>query len=66
MTQLEINQEINENNRLIESLMHPNIFTLNNSVATLLKRNQELQGLCEHHYVDGFCEYCYKAEDANE
>ena len=66
MTQLEINQEINENNRLIESLMQPNIFTLNNSVATLLKRNQELQGLCEHHYVDGFCEYCYKAEDANE
>ena len=66
MTQLEINQEINENNRLIESLMQPNIFTLNNSVATLLKRNQELQGLCEHHYVDGFCEYCYKTEDANE
>ena len=66
MTQLEINKEINENNRLIESLMQPNIFTLNNSVATLLKRNQELQRLCEHHYVDGFCEYCYKAEDANE
>ena len=34
---LEIKRKIDENNKLIESLVTPNIFTLNNTVAELLK-----------------------------
>lgn len=62
MTQLEIKEKIDQNNKLIESLFTPNVFTLNNTVAALLKENEELQAKCQHNYVDGFCEYCYKED----
>ena len=37
-----IKEKIDENNKLIEKIMSPNIFTLNNTVAKLLKENEEL------------------------
>ena len=42
--------------------MSPNIFTLNNTVAKLLKENEELQNICNHSFEDGYCIYCYKEE----
>lgn len=60
---LEIKKKIDENNKLIESLVTPNIFTLNNTVAELLKENEILSKDCPHEYEDGYCIYCYKEEN---
>ena len=62
MTQLQIKEKIDTNNKIIESLLNPNMFTLNNAIKDLLAENDKLQGLCEHNFVDGYCEYCYKEE----
>ena len=62
MTNLEIKEKIDQNNKLIETLLNPNTFTLNNTIKDLLKENDELQAQCQHSFVDGYCEYCYMEE----
>ena len=64
MTNLEIKERIDLNNKIIVELMEPSVFTLNNSVVQLLTENAELQKMCKHSYVDGACEYCYKLKEA--
>ena len=59
MTNLEIKQKIDENNSIIEQLVTPNKFTLNNTVAKLLEENKKLQEQCHHSFINGYCEYCY-------
>ena len=61
--ELEIKQRIDENNKIIEALLTPNQFTLNNTVAKLLKENQQLQNECKHDFQDGYCIYCYKEKE---
>jgi len=61
--ELEIKQRIDENNKIIEVLLTPNQFTLNNTVAKLLKENQQLQNECKHDFQDGYCIYCYKEKE---
>ena len=60
---LEIKRKIDENNKIIESLMTPNIFSLNNTIAELLSENRELQRNCPHEFDQGYCIYCYKEEE---
>ena len=62
LTKEQIKEKIDGNNAIIESLFTPNQFTLNNTVAQLLKENNELQNICEHEYENGYCNYCYKEE----
>ena len=62
MTNLEIKQKIDENNSIIEQLVTPNKFTLNNTVAKLLEENKKLQAQCQHNFIKGYCEYCYTEE----
>lgn len=62
MTNLEIKEKIDANNKLIETILNPTAFTLNNTVKELLKENDELQAQCTHNFVDGYCEYCYMEE----
>lgn len=62
MTNLEIKQKIDENNSIIEQLVTPNKFTLNNTVAKLLEENKKLQAQCQHNFINGYCEYCYMEE----
>ena len=62
MTNLEIKQKIDMNNKIIESLLSPTTFTLNNTIKELLKENDVLQAQCTHNFVDGYCEYCYMEE----
>lgn len=64
MTPMEIHSKIIENNKQIENLLNPNIFTLNNAVKNLLKENAALQAQCPHSFKDGYCEYCF-LEDPN-
>jgi hypothetical protein len=63
MTNLEIKKEIDKNNKLIQDILNPSEFTLNNTVRDLLRANEELQMLCTHSFVDGYCEYCYLEEN---
>lgn len=63
LTQEEIYQKICENNELIERLVTPNYFTLNNSVAALLEENAKLQEQCTHEFIDGYCKWCFKEEE---
>lgn len=63
MNNQQIKEKIDWNNRQIESLLNPNIFTLNNAVSELLKENDKLQELCTHEFEDGYCKYCYKGEE---
>ncbi len=62
MTGLDIKAKIDENNRIIESLLRPNQFILNNTIADLLRENVKLQKHCPHKFEDGFCIYCYGEE----
>ena len=66
MTLLEIKEQIDNNNKVIESLLNPSVFTLNNTVRDLLEENFKLQIQCTHSFVDGYCEYCYKSEDRED
>lgn len=63
MNQNEIKEKIDYNNQLIEDILTPNFFTLNNTVAKLLKENEQLQKQCKHEFEDGYCIYCYSMED---
>lgn len=62
MTNLEIKQKIDINNKLIETILSPSEFTLNNTVRDLIAENAELQKQCTHNFIDGYCEYCYMEE----
>lgn len=62
MTNLEIKERIDTNNKLIRDIMNPGEFVLNNAVRDLLAENAKLQEQCTHNFVDGYCEYCYKEE----
>lgn len=62
MTNFEIKEKIDANNRKIEELLNPSQFVLNNTVKKLLAENDALQAQCQHEFVDGFCIYCYKEE----
>lgn len=62
MTNLEIKEKIDINNKIIETILSPSEFTLNNTVRDLIAENAELQKQCTHSFVDGYCEYCYMEE----
>lgn len=66
MLGLEIKKRIDENNKIIESLMTPNIFSLNNTIADILSENKKLQNECKHEFEDGFCIYCYKEAPSDD
>ena len=63
MTNLEIHERIERNNKIIEDCFSPNVFTLNNTVRYLLKENEELQKQCSHQCEEGYCIYCYKEQE---
>ena len=62
MTQEEIKEKIDFNNQLIESLLKPDFFVLNQQVFSLLKENEALRLECEHEFENGVCKFCGKSE----
>ena len=62
MTNLQIKEKIDSNNKIIKNLLDPSAFVLNNTIKSLLEENDYLQKQCTHNFVDGYCEYCYKEE----
>lgn len=55
----EIKELIDKNNKRIEELFDPTIFTLNVEVEKLRKENAELASQCTHEFCFGKCKYCY-------
>ena len=63
MTGNEIKEKNETNNKIIEGLLSPNQFTLNNTIRELLEENKKLQDQCKHVFEGGYCIYCYKGEE---
>ena len=64
LTKEEIKAKIDYNNNLIEGLMDPCTFTLNEAISKLMKENDILRAQCVHEYdEDGRCIYCYSEKE---
>lgn len=50
------------NNKVMEIITSDN-FILNEEVDKLTKQVIELQNKCNHSFIDGYCEYCFKKEE---
>lgn len=66
MNNIEIRKKIDYNNKLIEELLSPNVFVLNNTVKKLLEENEEIRKKCSHIFSDGYCIYCDLSEEENK
>lgn len=59
----EIKEQIDKLNLELESLIIPDSFILNPKIAVIANKITKLQELCQHHYINGCCEYCYSEEE---
>ena len=41
-----------------ERLMDPTTFVLNPRLVAINQEIEELQSKCQHHFVEGICEFC--------
>ena len=62
----EIKMKIDELRWQLEQEVVPGVFTLNPQVIRINNEIVALQAQCNHHYVEGQCEFCYQLEDINE
>ena len=62
----EIKAKIDELRQQLEKATVPGMFTLNPEVVRINSEIESLQKKCNHHYVDGQCEFCYHLEGVNE
>lgn len=58
----EIRERINSNNARIRAALDK--FVLTDEIQQLMKDNDNLRKQCQHHFVDGVCEYCDGFEGA--
>ena len=61
----EIKKRIDELSLEAERLLDPSTFVLNPRIVEINKEIIELQKQCEHNFVNGVCEFCYRG-DCNE
>lgn len=62
----DIKARIDELRCELEDALAPGMFTLNPKVVKINNEITELQRKCNHHYVEGQCEFCYHLEGVNE
>lgn len=62
----EIKNKIDALRLELEEALVPGMFTLNPEVVRINKEIEVLQNNCNHHFVEGQCEFCYKLEGVNE
>ena len=60
----EIRTRMNELSEEAERLMDPTTFVLNPRIGEINQEIEELQSKCQHHFVNGMCEFC-DLEEAN-
>ena len=58
----DIRKQIDYNNQIIDSLLQPDVFILDETVKKLLKENEILRQCCKHNFINGVCEYCDSLE----
>lgn len=61
----EIKMKIDALNKEAEQLLDPTTFVLNPRIQEIDKEIHALQAECEHNFVNGICEFCYRG-DCNE
>ena len=61
----EIRIRMNELSEEAERLMDPTTFVLNPRIGEINQEIEELQSRCQHHFINGMCEFC-DLEEANE
>ena len=61
----EIKEKIDALNTQLEQVVVPGIFTLNSEAVRITKEIAVLQSQCQHHFVEGQCEFCH-LEGTNE
>ena len=54
----EIRIKINQLSEEAERLMDPTTFVLNPRIVAINQEIEELQSKCQHHFVEGMCEFC--------
>lgn len=59
----EIKQQIDQLNQELEKAIAPGTFALNSNVVAINNKIAELQNQCNHHFIDGKCEFCYAEEN---
>ena len=62
MSGKEIREQIDLNNARIRAALDK--FVLTNEIQQLMKDNDKLRAQCQHHFIDGTCEYCDAFEGA--
>ena len=58
----EIKRQIDDLFHQIEELQDPTCFVLNPKVMELNEQVFQLQSNCEHSFLNGVCEFCYKED----
>lgn len=58
----EIRERIDSNNARIRAALDK--FVLTDEIQRLMKDNDNLRAQCQHHFIDGTCEYCDGFEGA--
>lgn len=68
MSGAEIKRRIEYNNKQLEILTEttPMNFVLNPEIAALIQENKMLQGICQHSFKNGVCEYCGMEEEHDD
>lgn len=56
MSGKEIRERIDANNARIRRALDR--FVLTDEIEKLMKDNDNLRAQCQHHFIDGVCEYC--------
>lgn len=54
----EIRIRMNQLSEEAERLMDPTTFVLNPRIVAINQEIEELQSKCQHHFVEGMCEFC--------
>ena len=62
----EIKATLDQVHRQLEEATIQDRFTLNPEVVRINNEIESLQKKCNHHYVEGQCEFCYHLEGVNE
>lgn len=66
MNNIEIRQEIDRLTAMLEEIISPSKFTLNNLVVEISTQIESIQSQCQHEFQDGFCIYCDKMNPEND
>lgn len=58
----EIKEKIDALNKEIEQLLDPSTFVLVPRIKEINTEIKNLQSQCQHNYINGICEFCYRGE----